>query len=42
MYAEDPHAPEGRTFLGVAFHSDKYRKLVADKVFARSEKNGSI
>lgn len=42
MYAEDPHAPEERTFLGVAFHSDKYRKLVADKVFARSEKNGSI
>ena len=42
MYAEDPQAPEGRTFLGVAFHSDKYRKLVADKVFARSEKNGSI
>ena len=42
MYAEDPQAPEGRTFLGIAFHSDKYRKLVADKVFARSEKNGSI
>ncbi|MBR6585248.1 MAG: tRNA pseudouridine(55) synthase TruB [Firmicutes bacterium] len=42
MYAEDPQAPEGRAFLGIAFHSDKYRKLVADKVFARSEKNGSI
>ena len=42
MYAENPDAPGGREFLGVAFHSDKYKKLVADKVFARSEKNGSI
>lgn len=42
MYAEDPQSPSGRAFLGVAFHNDKYRKLVADKVFARSEKNGSI
>ena len=42
IYAEDPQSPSGRSFLGVAFHSDKYKKLVADKVFARSEKNGSI
>ncbi len=42
MYAEDTDAAGGRIFLGVAFHSDKYKKLVADKVFARSEKNGSI
>ncbi|MBR5229934.1 MAG: tRNA pseudouridine(55) synthase TruB [Firmicutes bacterium] len=42
IYAEDPKAPGEREFLGVAFHSDKYKKLVADKVFARSEKNGSI
>ena len=42
MYAENSQMPEGREFLGIAFHSDKYKKLVADKVFARSEKNGSI
>ena len=38
IYAEDPQSPSGRAFLGVAFHSAKYKKLVADKVFARSEK----
>ena len=27
----------GSLFLGVAFYSDKYRKLVADKVFVRGE-----
>lgn len=25
--------PQGNIFLGVAFYSDKYKKLVADKVF---------
>ena len=37
MYAQAPYAPEGKIFLGVAHHSDKYKKLVADKVFARSD-----
>ena len=37
MYAQAPYAPEGKIFLGVAYHSDKYKKLVADKVFARSD-----
>lgn len=37
--------PEGRDdkrFIGVAFHSDKYKKLVADKVFARSDTDDNI
>ena len=38
MYVQDPAAPGGKTFIGVAFHSSKYKKLVADKVFARSDK----
>lgn len=29
--------PQGNIFLGVAFYSDKYKKLVADKVFIRGE-----
>lgn len=37
MYAQDPAAPGGKAFIGVAYHSDKYKKLVADKVFARSD-----
>ena len=37
MYAQDPASPGGKAFIGVAYHSDKYKKLVADKVFARSD-----
>ena len=37
MYVQDPAAPGGKAFIGVAYHSDKYKKLVADKVFARSD-----
>ena len=37
MYAQDPAEPGGKAFIGVAYHSDKYKKLVADKVFARSD-----
>lgn len=37
MYSQDPEAPGGKAFIGVAFHSSKYKKLVADKVFARSD-----
>lgn len=37
MYARDMAAAGGKRFLGVAFYSDKYKKLVADKVFARSD-----
>lgn len=37
MYAQAQAAPGGKAFLGVAYHSDKYKKLVADKVFARSD-----
>ena len=32
----------GNIFLGVAFYSDKYKKLVADKVFVRGEDIESI
>ncbi|MDD7285446.1 MAG: tRNA pseudouridine(55) synthase TruB [Candidatus Fimisoma sp.] len=32
----------GKIFLGVAFYSDKYRKLVADKVFSRGDSNESV
>ena len=42
MYAQSPAASGGKTFLGVAFHSEKYKKLVADKVFARSDDIQSI
>ena len=37
MYSQDPAAPGGKAFIGVAYHSSKYKKLVADKVFARSD-----
>ncbi len=37
MYSQDPAAPGGKAFIGVAYYSSKYKKLVADKVFARSD-----
>ena len=37
MYVQNPEGPGGKTFLGVALHSEKYKKLVADKVFARND-----
>ncbi len=37
MYEKDPALPGGRLFLGVAFYNHQYKKLVADKVFLRSE-----
>lgn len=37
MYSQEPAAPGGKAFIGVAYHSSKYKKLVADKVFARSD-----
>lgn len=33
---------EDGAFIGVAFHSDTYHKLVADKIFYRTEKNENI
>ena len=41
VYSQTEDKLEKR-FLGVAFHSDKYKKLVADKVFARSDTDGNI
>ena len=35
--ASGPAAPGSMQFLGVAFYSPKYKKLVADKVFCRNE-----
>ena len=37
MYEKNPEMPDGRRFLGVAFYHHQYKKLVADKVFLRSE-----
>ena len=37
MYEKNPAMPDGRRFLGVAFYHHQYKKLVADKVFLRSE-----
>ena len=37
MYEKNPEMPDGRRFLGVAFYNHQYKKLVADKVFLRSE-----
>ena len=37
IYMEETSAGEDMTFLGVAFFNEKYHKLVADKVFFRSE-----
>ena len=37
MYEKNPEMPDSRRFLGVAFYHHQYKKLVADKVFLRSE-----
>ena len=37
QYEKNPEMPDGRRFLGVAFYNHQYKKLVADKVFLRSE-----
>lgn len=40
IYFRDEREPKkikSENFLGVAFHSDKYKKLVADKIFARGK-----
>lgn len=34
--------PSGNLFLGVAFYSDKYKKLVADKVLSRGDSIGNV
>lgn len=35
IYKEDAESADGMLFLGVAFFSEKYKKLVADKVFSQ-------
>lgn len=42
IYKAVPGVPGGKHFLGVAFYSKTYKKLVADKVLSRGEDIGNI